>query len=234
MAIAINYLGGSAGDVSEVSVTSGNFTPSNDALLAVVVGMRDGTAVGTSNNISADTVTNNGAWVGYHGDNVAATFNRRVAVFFSQISGSGGTNVNVTIDFNGVNIGEFNVEVFEITGHNTAAGTGAITQSKSGSKSAGSTGLVILDVSPGASSATFGAIYQEGGGSITPGSGFTEMFDTVGASSNDLLQSQYNLTPSDGAIDWSGLNNSGASMLGFEVEPPGSGAAGGAILLSGL
>lgn len=221
MAHTITLLDTSINSVNATNFTSGTVSPTADALLVMVVHMRDSGA--SPNGFSAtDTFTGTGSWTNQAEIESQADGDGSICCILTAQAGSSPGSGTVTTWWSlNNNRGVFHL--FEITGHDE---TTPVVQTKTGSGTATTLSLT-LDSTPETDSIVIGAIAQGYSGAIDPGTDFTELVETEHTSTPDLSkivgQIQYDMTPGSTTVDWSSLNT--YNNVACAIEVAGTGGA---------
>jgi len=145
---------------------------------------------------------------------------RRITLFRGVSVGNSGA---LTLDFAGESQLRCGWSITEINNVDTGGtnGANAIVQSATAVQSdAGSyTGLTVtLGAFSSTNNATFGAVQQQTGGVITPGSGFTELGETSALDSIAVTQTQWK-NSNDTSVDWSWASGvSRATAIAIELK----------------
>lgn len=219
------------GSSATVSVATGSFTPTGDALLLVyftgIYNAGSGGPYGLS--VSADGFgTLSWTEVADKGSGGAGSYARTWCAWaIAPSSPSAGT---VTIAFTG-EASRYAVGCLEVaTGYDatTPITTTGVAEATT------STLSVTLGATPAATSAVIGVVTSHTHtGDITPGTDFTELSDFgIGGGQQVKAQTQYDIAAADTTVDWSGLGTTKNTAIGFEVAEAAA-ASGGASLVGG-
>ena len=211
----------------ESAVAAGNQTTASVAVstgdLVIVAAALNGADAFTVTSLTNSAGFAVDAWT-KHEDELATNTNQlRCVVWTAQVTSGGTGTVTVTVSVG--DLGRWNVQVFSVTGHNTST---PVAQSETAQQGAGASLTVTLGSSPAATSMVMGFLAQEGAvqGTVTPGSGFTELYDTDQGSGGTAaaLQSQYDLAGADTTCDWSNLTSGNKAAIALEIAEAGGGA----------
>lgn len=213
MAIAFNHLtnGSSATDASSYSTAS--VSPASNALvLAWVITNRSGVS-------AAPTCSGNGlTWtqVATITFNTIASPNRRLTLF--KALGASPSAGAVTFDFGGNTQLNALWGVSEFSSVNT---TTPVVQSATNATDSANGLTVTLAAFGSATNAAFGCFSNNNfGGGMTPGAGFTEIFDFSIAENNTRLQAEYQLAE-DTTVDVSGWASNAGAGIAIEIAEAG-------------
>jgi len=231
MALSVPVLkASSGGEIANTSssITTASFTPANNSILVVVVD----SATTSANPFSAGmplTISGGGlTWtqiVGIRSD--PTNWNAGATAYYAQVT----TGASMTITIGGLPVdsnGATQYSVFNQTGHNTGAPIGA-TASATLIGAASSPQNITLSGAPASTSYVFGSrscISAVGGGTATPGSGFTELYNDPGngVCAADL---EYQTGTTSTTVGWATFINGDtaeeSSMIGFEIKAAGGG-----------
>jgi len=204
-------------EANGVSLTSATITPQPNSLLIVVVTNAHGSSpIGWST--CSDTLTGTGSWTRNADIDDNQSNNYGIAVWTAQCGATPGSGT-VTPTWTNSTSNRKVMFVFEVPfGFDT---TTPIRQTKTGSN-ATATPSLTFDNTPLASSTVFGAIGSKSDPDsvITPGTGFTEVAEDVSgvSSPTNTGQAEYDLTPVDGVVDWSGAGTLNNVFLAIEIQ----------------
>ena len=182
--------------------TTGAFTPPNNSLLVVGVGIQTGgEVVDPSDDLTISDSTGL-SWTrrGYAGN---ATWEASgIAVFTAPVTT--GTSMTISVDCGGVEANVYIVEVIAFTGHNGASPIGAII-SDAAMATDGSDSMT-LSSSPAATSIVIAFLGKglngtSGTATSTHGTGWSEIYDT-GLSTCQYLQSQDRGNSTSSTVLW--------------------------------
>jgi len=196
------------------SFTTGSFTPPNNSLIVVVIGVGETNGItDPSPDISitdSSLMTWTSRYTSGNTGNGATLWSAGQRVFTTQVLT--GTPITLTVDCAARDIASYLVQAFAYTGHDTTTPIGAIiTNGMSGTS--GSLTLT-LPTAPSSTSEILAFLHGDlysGNGSSSPGTGWTELYD-INLASYNWLQSQYINNTTSPTISWVSINNGTGSV----------------------
>lgn len=227
MVLAITQLG-AAKTGSSNSFTSDSVSPSANALLGVVTGSKDNTAI-TQNDPTETSITNVGAWTTRAAQsNLEDGSYAGLSLHTAQVSGSAGTGT-LTANFSATQSAAV-VIFFEITGHDTTTPFAQAVVEVNGSASSLA---VNLGSAPNASNIVItGCADRDFSGTLGEPSGMTEL-DEAAQGSAMQLSLAYKIGSASQNNSWT---LTGSKNFGFIAEislaPVSSGAPGSMLLVA--
>jgi len=201
------------------NIATGSISPSSNSLLIVSVGNTNN-SITTISSIST-TLSNVGSWTIVQDTvDIGGGKDLSSGVAYALVTGAPGSGT-ITTTFSVATRHKI-MRVAEVTGHDTST---PVVQNKTNTGT--STGLTVtLDSTPDAANMVFATVKDVGLGTITAGSGFTEIGETVLDSSQDsTIQTQYDYQSADTTADWTTLGGTGNVGAAIEIAEAGGAEA---------
>lgn len=207
------------------SLATASISPSANALLIVVIGLRLASDVTPNLAISSIVSTLSGlsAWNWVETVHESGGPNEYLAAIAWATCGPSPGSGTITITPNNT-LNRWNIHTYEVAGgYDTST---PIAQSKTNTGAASSLS-VVFDSAPASDSLVVGGIVDRNGTGITPGSGYTEGAETtVGSGPSAMLQSQYKNGSATDTVSWSTLFGLSSAAAAIEIAAVGPAASG--------
>lgn len=215
MAVTQSPLTSDANTANQTSYDTASISPGSNRLVLVAV-----MNFGTGSSPNTPTLSGNGLTYQLIDSQLYQSDFIRLSLFRSM--GASPSSGAITIDFAGQTQDSCHWAVSEFSGVNTTGthGSGAIVQGAKAAPTSTTTGLATLAAFADAANATFGcfAINSAGAGLITPGSGFTEIYEVSTGQRN--LQTEWKDT-ADTSVDATASSTNWA-VIAVEIASGGA------------
>ena len=214
MAVTALHLLSAGSNTDTQEYTTASITPTANALVLLAF---EGRNIATGSPTPSPTVVGcNLTWVAVDSE-TSGNDSQNITVFRAMGASPSAGALTITQGGSGNIYGQWSISEFHGIDTSGTNGSGAIVQSNGNSDTATNTGLTItLTAFSNANNATYGVVRSVGGGSITNGTGFTELGESGGTDSN--IQSQWR-NDNDISVDWSWTStDSNARGIAIEIK----------------
>lgn len=206
--------------------TSASFTPSANSLL--VVAAHGQHSSGSSDPSTDFAISNTGGltFTAQVNTGDAVPWSHGARIWTAPVGGSPAA-MTVSVGTGGLrNMAMLAIAAVDFTGYDTSTPVGAV---GSVNTTTGGVMTVTLGASPAAVSMVFGcACVLNGGSSVTPGSGCTELFDTFDAGVPNIIEGQTRTGSTSTSFEWT--ISAPEKALGVAIEVKAAGVGGTSIL----
>ena len=222
--------GSSIENVGTASYTTAAFTPSNNSLLVVVLGIA---YAGTSATPTNATVVDSAGLTWTRQLEVSASAANEAALQVWTAPVTTGVSMTITVDEGADSVYAYFVDVVDYTGYDTSSPIGASVTNTALSEP---TGPMTLSAAPASTSEVIAARVHNaaaiGFTAATPGSGWTELYDQFPYTGGAGMESQVRGGSTSTSIAWTNVNTTPVTaeqLIGLAIEikqaPGGSGTA---------
>lgn len=211
--------------------TTGSFTPPNSSLLVVAAYQMTESGSGGADKSGDMTLGNSAGLTCTARVNAGDAHTFAVGVRIWTCPVTTGSSMTVNVDSAANNIYKYMVHIYAYTGYNTGTPTGA---TATGTQAASNGNFSItLSGAPAATSEVVAVLgLNPGNGTIdvTPGTGWTEIYQTI-VNWDNGSQSQIRNGSTSTAVAWGAINGAGADTVQAALEIiEGAGGGGGSVL----
>ena len=208
LALTARFSGTSAEGHGTGSYTTGSFTPSANSLL--VVACYANTAATGNNVVGTLTITDSAGLSWTSGVSVGDSTTTGVTSYGMRIwtapVGGSPASMTVTLDCGAIDVFCYSVSIFDLTGYDTGAPTGATASGFQAPAAAANAWTITLSGAPATTSivvAAVGVDLNSGSGmAVTVGTGWTEIHDVTSSVPNENLQTQYRGSSTSTSVTW--------------------------------
>lgn len=208
------------------SFTTSSFTPPANSLLVVALeAVRNGSA---SNFMSNLTISGGSLTYTKRAEREQGDWRAAVQLYTAPVGASPGS-MTITVDCGAINVYQYIVHVFAYEGYDTSSPVGA-TGTAGGNSATGSLTLNLSATTASDCEVIASCVAQdEPVGNITPGTGYTEIYDTSGdGDGNVRLQSQWASGARSTAVWNSAPGTFGRAAVAIEIKAGSSEVSGSA------